>query len=73
MASRTCRSGREASIATIFGLTGRAEKRVRRALGFEPETPVIGHVSRIAAEKNVDYLGAASEARARRPVPAAGP
>jgi len=32
---------------------------VRAALGFGPEDVVIGHVSRIAAEKNVAYLGAA--------------
>jgi len=29
---------------------------VRNALGFRPEDVVIGHVSRIAAEKNVEYL-----------------
>jgi len=28
----------------------------RRALGFGPDDVVIGHVSRLAAEKNVDYL-----------------
>ena len=32
---------------------------VRAALGFGPDDVVIGHVSRIAAEKNVAYLGAA--------------
>jgi glycosyltransferase involved in cell wall biosynthesis len=34
---------------------------VRRALGFNPEHVVIGHVSRIAAEKNVGYLADALE------------
>lgn len=33
--------------------------RVRRELGFTPEDVVIGHVSRIAVEKNVGYLGEA--------------
>jgi glycosyltransferase involved in cell wall biosynthesis len=36
---------------------GRAE--LRRSLGFEPDDVVILHVSRIAAEKNVAYLGEA--------------
>lgn len=36
---------------------GRAQ--VRTALGLEPDDVVIGHVSRIAAEKNVGYLGEA--------------
>jgi glycosyltransferase involved in cell wall biosynthesis len=30
---------------------------VRAALGFGPDDVVVGHVSRIAAEKNVEYLG----------------
>jgi phosphatidylinositol alpha 1,6-mannosyltransferase len=34
---------------------------VRAALGFLPQQVVIGHVSRIAAEKNVAYLAAALE------------
>ncbi|HWE39856.1 MAG TPA: glycosyltransferase family 1 protein [Isosphaeraceae bacterium] len=34
-------------------------KAVRAALGFGPDDVVIGHVSRIAAEKNIGYLGAA--------------
>ncbi|MBX6314382.1 MAG: glycosyltransferase family 1 protein [Isosphaeraceae bacterium] len=34
-------------------------ERVREALGFGPDEVVIGHVSRIAAEKNVGYLTAA--------------
>jgi glycosyltransferase involved in cell wall biosynthesis len=38
---------------------------VRAALGFEPGHVVVGHVSRIAAEKNVEYLGAALELAAR--------
>ncbi|HZW33785.1 MAG TPA: glycosyltransferase family 1 protein [Isosphaeraceae bacterium] len=33
--------------------------QVRRALGWAPEDVVIGYVSRIAAEKNVDHLAAA--------------
>ncbi len=32
---------------------------IRSSLGFDPEHVVIGHVSRIAAEKNVGYLGEA--------------
>ena len=36
---------------------GRAS--VRSALGFGPDDVVIGHVSRIAAEKNVEFLAAA--------------
>lgn len=32
---------------------------IRSALGFTPDNPVIGHVSRIAVEKNVEYLGEA--------------
>src|SRR5690606_19558345 len=34
---------------------------VRERLGFAPEDVVIGHVSRIAAEKNVEYLADALE------------
>lgn len=36
---------------------GRA--RVRQACGFTPDHVVVGHVSRIAAEKNVEHLGQA--------------
>jgi glycosyltransferase involved in cell wall biosynthesis len=36
-------------------------EKVRLELGFGPEHVVVGHVSRIAAEKNVAYLGAALE------------
>ncbi len=36
--------------------------RVRRALGFEPDDVVIGHVSRLAAEKNVGHLAEALKA-----------
>ena len=36
--------------------------RVRRALGFGPDDVVIGHVSRLAAEKNVGYLARALKA-----------
>jgi glycosyltransferase involved in cell wall biosynthesis len=35
--------------------------RVRADLGFEPHHVVIGHVSRLAVEKNVGYLAAALE------------
>src|SRR4051794_39577597 len=35
---------------------------VRRALGFGPDVMVIGHVSRLAVEKNVDYLADALDA-----------
>ncbi len=38
---------------------------VREALGFTPDDVVIGHVSRIAAEKNVGYLAEALEIVAR--------
>lgn len=38
---------------------GRA--RVREALGFAPSDVVIGHVSRLATEKNIDYLAEALE------------
>lgn len=31
--------------------------RIRAELGFQPDDVVIGYVSRIAVEKNVDYLG----------------
>ena len=43
--------------AVLFhpGRSGR--ERVRSALGLEPGDVVIGHVSRIAAEKNVGFLG----------------
>lgn len=34
---------------------------LRSRLGFQPEHVVVGHVSRIAVEKNVDYLAAALE------------
>lgn len=35
--------------------------RIRASLGFAPETFVVGHVSRLAAEKNVGYLAEAFE------------
>ncbi len=41
-------------------------ERVRAALGIRPEQIVVGHVSRIAAEKNVDYLATALERLIRR-------
>lgn len=48
------------------GRSGRDE--VRRALGWAPEDIVIAHVSRIAPEKNVDYLAdALAIVAARRP------
>lgn len=47
--------------ATTFRPDRVGRDRVREALGFAPEDVVIGHVSRIAAEKNVGYLGEALE------------
>lgn len=47
--------------ATVFRPDRPGRERVRGALGFGPDDVVIGHVSRIAAEKNVGYLGAALE------------
>ena len=50
------------------GPTGPAGSEVRRALGWSPDDVVIGYVSRIAAEKNVDYLAdALAIVAARRP------
>ncbi len=46
---------------------GRIE--IRRAMGWTPDDIVIGYVSRMAAEKNVDYLADALEiVAARRPL-----
>ena len=39
-----------------FGRTGRVGLEIRRALGWSPDDLVISYVSRIAPEKNVDYL-----------------
>ena len=39
---------------------------VREAIGVGPDTIVVGHVSRIAAEKNIEYLGKALAELARR-------
>jgi glycosyltransferase involved in cell wall biosynthesis len=46
---------------TLFRPDRPGRARVREALGFGPEHVVIGHVSRIAAEKNVNYLADALE------------
>ncbi len=40
----------------LFSPDRPGRRAVREALGFGPENPVIGHVSRLAAEKNVGYL-----------------
>ncbi len=44
---------------TLFRPDRPGRESVRRALGVGPDEVVIGHVSRIAAEKNVGYLGQA--------------
>jgi glycosyltransferase involved in cell wall biosynthesis len=44
---------------TMFRPDRLGRARVRHELGFHPDDVVIGHVSRIAAEKNVDYLAGA--------------
>jgi len=41
---------------TLFRPDRQGRATVRQTLGFTPEDTVIGHVSRIAAEKNVGYL-----------------
>jgi glycosyltransferase involved in cell wall biosynthesis len=46
---------------TLFRPDRPGRATVRGALGFGPEHVVIGHVSRIAAEKNVGYLADALE------------
>jgi glycosyltransferase involved in cell wall biosynthesis len=43
--------------ATLFRPDRPGRERVRRTLGIEPDEVVVGYVSRIAAEKNVEYLG----------------
>lgn len=54
--------------ATMFRPDRPARHEIRRALGWSPETPVIGYVSRIAPEKNVNYLAdALSIVAERRP------
>src|SRR6185312_274451 len=54
--------------ATTFRPDRPGRQEVRRALGWSPEDPVIAYVSRIAPEKNVDYLAdALSIVAARRP------
>jgi glycosyltransferase involved in cell wall biosynthesis len=45
--------------ATLFRPDRPGRERVRRTLGIEPDEVVVGYVSRIAAEKNVEYLGEA--------------
>ncbi len=44
---------------TLFRPDRPGRESVRQALGFAPEDVVIGHVSRIAVEKNIGYLGEA--------------
>lgn len=46
---------------TLFRPNPEARSAIRAGLGFRPEHVVVGHVSRIAAEKNVAFLGAALE------------
>lgn len=43
----------------VFRPSRPGRMQVRAALGFRPDEVVIGHVSRIAAEKNVGFLGEA--------------
>ncbi|HEX8203301.1 MAG TPA: glycosyltransferase, partial [Isosphaeraceae bacterium] len=45
--------------AELFRPNRPGRERVRAGLGFEPHHVVIGHVSRLAVEKNVGYLAAA--------------
>jgi glycosyltransferase involved in cell wall biosynthesis len=47
--------------STLFRVGRAGREKVRAELGFEPGHVVVGHVSRLAAEKNVAYLGAALE------------
>ena len=54
--------------STLFRPDRPGRLEVRRALGWSPEDTVIGYVSRIAAEKNVDYLAdALAIVASRRP------
>jgi glycosyltransferase involved in cell wall biosynthesis len=54
--------------ATLFRPDRNGRSEVRRALGWAPDDLVISYVSRIAPEKNVDYLAEAlSIVAARRP------
>ena len=54
--------------ATMFRPDRPGRHEIRRALGWAPEDPVIGYVSRIAPEKNVDYLAdALAIVASRRP------
>ena len=53
---------------TLFRPDRPGRDRVRREHGLTPQDVVIGHVSRIAAEKNVEYLGQAlAQVIAHRP------
>ncbi len=53
---------------TLFRPDRPGRGRIREALGFEPHHVVIGHVSRLAVEKNVGYLADALErVQAARP------
>ena len=45
--------------ASLFRPDRPGRLTIREALGFRPDDLVIGHVSRIAVEKNVGYLGQA--------------
>ncbi len=47
---------------TLFHPDRPGRARVRRELGFEPDDVVIGHVSRLAPEKNAPYLAQALRA-----------
>ena len=54
--------------STLFRPDRPGRFAIRRALGWKPEDLVIGYVSRIAPEKNVDYLAnALAIATSRRP------
>jgi glycosyltransferase involved in cell wall biosynthesis len=54
--------------ATLFRPDRAGRMEVRRALGWAADEVVVGYVSRIAAEKNVDYLAEAlAIVAARRP------
>jgi glycosyltransferase involved in cell wall biosynthesis len=68
-----CRAGFERLVLWPRGVNGnlfRPERpgrdQIRRRLGFGPGDIVIGHVGRLAPEKNVDYLALALEEVARQ-------
>ena len=52
--------------STLFRPDRAARASVREALGFRPDDVVIAYVSRIAAEKNIDYLADALDRVAQR-------